>query len=212
MKPILLIGSQGQVGTEIQNILKTTSQLTAISRQQIDLTQPENLRTIIRDIKPAIIINAAAYTAVDKAESEPEIAHTINAITPQIIAQETEKLGSFLIHISTDYVFNGQSNYPYQESDITQPLNIYGTTKLEGEKAIQQTCENHIILRTAWVYGTHGKGNFVKTILKKWLNQELPTSVLLSVQKQVQKSKIKPETVKNLESILPIFYKKNPQV
>jgi dTDP-4-dehydrorhamnose reductase len=166
MKPILLIGSNGQVGTEIQNILSSTYQLTSISRQQIDLTQPEKLRTIIRDIKPEIIINAAAYTAVDKAENEAEIAHIINAIAPQIIAEETEKIGSFLIHISTDYVFNGQSNYPYQENDITQPLNIYGTTKLAGEKAIQQTCQNHIILRTAWVYGTYGKSNFVKTMLR----------------------------------------------
>ncbi|MBD2139551.1 dTDP-4-dehydrorhamnose reductase [Anabaena sp. FACHB-1237] len=166
MKPVLLIGSQGQVGTELKNILSSTYQLTSISRQEIDLKQPEKLRTIIRDIEPEIIINAAAYTAVDKAESEAEIAHTINAITPQIIAEETEKIGSFLIHISTDYVFNGQSNYPYQESDITNPLNIYGKTKLEGEKAIEQTCKNHIILRTAWVYGTYGKSNFVKTMLR----------------------------------------------
>lgn len=166
MKSILLIGSQGQVGTELKNILSPTYQLTAISRQEIDLNQPENLRTIIKDIQPQIIINAAAYTAVDKAESEPEIAHTINAITPQIIAQESEKIGSFLIHISTDYVFDGNSNFPYQENHITNPLSIYGKTKLAGEKAIQQTCENHIILRTAWVYGTYGKSNFVKTMLR----------------------------------------------
>jgi len=175
-KSILLIGSNGQVGTELKNTLLSNSnnyQVIAYARPEIDLNQPDNLRQIIRETNPEIIINAAAYTAVDKAESEPEIAHTVNAIAPQIIAEESQKLGSFLIHLSTDYVFNGNHNYPYQETDITNPLSVYGKTKLAGEIAIQKTCPNHhIIIRTAWVYGTYGKSNFVKTMLR--LGQEKP--------------------------------------
>ncbi|MEY3334271.1 MAG: dTDP-4-dehydrorhamnose reductase, partial [Cyanobacteriota bacterium] len=165
-KSILLIGNNGQVGTELQNILSSDYQVIGLARPEIDLTQGHNLRQIIQAVKPEIIINAAAYTAVDKAESEAEIAYKVNAIAPQIIAAESQKLGSFLIHISTDYVFDGNSNYPYQETDITNPLSMYGQTKLAGEMAIQQACADYIILRTAWVYGTYGKGNFVKTMLR----------------------------------------------
>jgi dTDP-4-dehydrorhamnose reductase len=165
-KSILLIGSNGQVGTELQYTLSSNYKVITVARPQIDLTQPENLRQIIRETQPEIIINAAAYTAVDKAESEPENAHIINAIAPQIVAEESQKLGSFLIHISTDYVFDGNGNYPYQETDITNPLSVYGKTKLAGEIAIQKNCSQHIILRTAWVYGTYGKSNFVKTMLR----------------------------------------------
>jgi dTDP-4-dehydrorhamnose reductase len=165
-KSILLIGNNGQVGTELQNILSSDYQVIGLARPEIDLTQGHNLRQIIQAVQPEIIINGAAYTAVDKAESEAEIAHEVNAIAPQIIAAESQKLGSFLIHISTDYVFDGNSNYPYQETDITNPLSMYGKTKLAGEMAIQQACADYIILRTAWVYGTDGKGNFVKTMLR----------------------------------------------
>ncbi len=165
-KSILLIGNNGQVGTELQNILSSDYQVIGLARPEIDLTQGHNLRQIIQAVQPEIIINGAAYTAVDKAESEAEIAHEVNAIAPQIIAEESQKLGSFLIHISTDYVFDGNSNYPYQETDITNPLSMYGQTKLAGEMAIQQACADYIILRTAWVYGTDGKGNFVKTMLR----------------------------------------------
>ncbi|MFM6182810.1 MAG: dTDP-4-dehydrorhamnose reductase [Dolichospermum sp.] len=165
-KSILLIANNGQVGRELQNILSSHYQVIGLARPQIDLTQDHNLRQIIQAIKPEIIINAAAYTAVDKAESEAEIAHTVNAIAPQIIAEESQKLGSFLIHLSTDYVFNGNHNYPYQETDIPNPLSVYGKTKLAGEIAIQQACSDYIILRTAWVYGTYGKSNFVKTMLR----------------------------------------------
>ncbi len=171
-KSILLIGNNGQVGTELQHTLSSNYKVFTVARPQIDLTQPDNLRQIIRETQPEIIINAAAYTAVDKAETEPEIAHTVNAIAPRIIAEESQKLGSFLIHISTDYVFNGNNNYPYQETDITNPLSVYGKTKLAGEIAIQNTCSQYIILRTAWVYGTYGKSNFVKTMLR--LGKERP--------------------------------------
>jgi len=171
-KSILLIGSNGQLGTELQNFLSSNYQVIAVTRPEIDLTQTDNLRKIIRETQPEIIINAAAYTAVDKAETEPEMATAINTTAPQIIAEESQKLGSFLIHFSTDYVFNGNSNYPYQESDITNPVSVYGQTKLAGEIAIQKACSQYMILRTAWVYGTYGKSNFVKTMLR--LGKERP--------------------------------------
>ncbi|MDM3860658.1 MAG: dTDP-4-dehydrorhamnose reductase [Aphanizomenon gracile PMC644.10] len=171
-KSILLIGSNGQVGTELQHTLSSNYKVITVARPEIDLTQPEKLRQIIRETQPEIIINAAAYTAVDKAESEPENAHIVNTLAPQILAEESQKSGSFLIHISTDYVFNGNSNHPYQETDNTNPLSVYGQTKLAGEIAIQNICSQHLILRTAWVYGTYGKSNFVKTMLR--LGKERP--------------------------------------
>ncbi|WP_413200029.1 dTDP-4-dehydrorhamnose reductase [Nostoc piscinale] len=169
---ILLLGSNGQVGQELQKILTLQHKIIASARPEIDLTQPDSLRQIIRDIQPKIIINAAAYTAVDKAETEPELATAVNATAAEIIAQETKKLGSFLINISTDYVFDGQQSQPYKETDATNPVNIYGKTKLAGEIAITQTTPHHIILRTAWVYGSFGKSNFVKTMLR--LGKERP--------------------------------------
>ena len=165
-KLILLIGSNGQLGKELQQILPYYGDIISVERPTVDLAQPDTLRNVIRSKQPQIIINAAAYTAVDKAESEPELATAINAIAPLIIAQESQKLGAFLIHISTDYVFDGNWYRPYQETDATNPLSIYGKTKLAGEEAIQETCVHHLILRTAWVYGTYGKSNFVKTMLR----------------------------------------------
>jgi len=171
-KSILLIGSNGQVGTEIAQIIAPHHNLKALARPTIDLSQPDTLRQIIQEVQPDIIINAAAYTAVDRAESEPDLATAINTTAPQIIAQESEKLGAFLIHLSTDYVFDGKSSNPYKETYITNPLNVYGQTKLVGELAIQQTTPHYLIIRTAWVYGTFGKSNFVKTMLR--LSQERP--------------------------------------
>jgi len=165
-KSILLIGSNGQVGKELQKILPSYGDIISVERPTVDLAQPDTLRNVIRSKQPQIIINAAAYTAVDKAESEPELASAINAIAPLIIAQESQKLGAFLIHISTDYVFDGNGYRPYQETDATNPLSIYGKTKLAGEEAIRETCAHHLILRTAWVYGRFGKSNFVKTMLR----------------------------------------------
>ncbi|MEI1373650.1 dTDP-4-dehydrorhamnose reductase [Nostoc sp. UHCC 0926] len=165
-KSILLIGSNGQVGKELQQILPSSSNIISVARPTVDLAQPDTLCSVIRSNQPQIIINAAAYTAVDKAESEPELASAINAIAPLIIAQESQKLGAFLIHISTDYVFDGNGYRPYLETDATNPLSVYGKTKLAGEEAIRETCAHHLILRTAWVYGTFGKNNFVKTMLR----------------------------------------------
>ncbi len=165
-KSILLIGSNGQVGQELQQILPSYGNVISVARPTVDLTEPETLRNIIKSKQPQIIINAAAYTAVDKAESEPELATAINGTAPLILAEESQKLGAFLIHISTDYVFDGNGCRPYQETDATNPLSVYGKTKLTGEQAIRENCTNHLILRTAWVYGNFGKSNFVKTMLR----------------------------------------------
>ena len=164
---ILLIGDRGQLGEELSHILKSqNAELITLSREELDLTKAENIRQIIKKNQPNIIINCAAYTAVDKAENESELANLINGIAPGIIAEEAARLDSFLIHISTDYVFDGSQSIAYLETDKTQPLGVYGKTKLAGETAIQNYCSKYLIIRTAWVYGIYGKGNFVKTMLK----------------------------------------------
>jgi dTDP-4-dehydrorhamnose reductase len=166
-KLILLVGGNGQVGKELQKTLKPYGNIIALARPAIDLSQPDTLVRAIGQYQPQIIINAAAYTAVDKAESEPELAEIINATAPKILAQEAAKQKAFLIHISTDYVFDGKNYCPYQETDATNPLNVYGTTKLSGEQAILHSrCSDFLILRTAWVFGAFGKSNFVKTMLR----------------------------------------------
>jgi dTDP-4-dehydrorhamnose reductase len=166
MTKILLFGSQGQVGTELTYTLPALGELIKVDRKIADLTNAEKIRSIIQQIKPHIIVNAAAYTAVDKAESEIGLAYQINAIAPKIIAEESNKIGGKLVHISTDYVFDGKANIPYLETDITNPLGVYGKSKLKGEENIKENTDNYVILRTAWVYGTCGKGNFVKTMLR----------------------------------------------
>jgi dTDP-4-dehydrorhamnose reductase len=163
MTRILLIGSNGQVGSELALLLPDSKTL---ARPLIDLTQPETLREPIREYQPEVIINAAAYTAVDRAESEPELAHAVNAIAPTVMAEEAQRLNATLIHLSTDYVFDGQKNTPYLETDPTNPMSAYGQSKLAGEIGVSKLCDRSLILRTAWVYGTYGKGNFVKTMLK----------------------------------------------
>ncbi|MBR8829985.1 MAG: dTDP-4-dehydrorhamnose reductase [Chroococcopsis gigantea SAG 12.99] len=163
---ILLIGANGQVGRELQPLLTSLGNLTSISREELDLTQSQKIRELIREIKPHYIINAAAYTAVDKAETESDLAFAINATAPGILAEEAKNLDATLIHISTDYVFDGTKNTPYLETDHTNPIGVYGKSKLAGEQSILETDANAIILRTAWVYGVHGKVNFVKTMLR----------------------------------------------
>lgn len=166
MTKILLFGSAGQVGRELNNTLKDVGTVIECNRNTVNLEDNQQIKNIIQQIKPDLIVNSAAYTAVDKAESEPQLAEQINAIAPKIMAEETEKINSKLIHISTDYVFNGEKNQPYLEIDKTNPLGVYGQTKLAGEENIKNTSSNYLILRTAWVYGTYGKGNFVKTMLR----------------------------------------------
>lgn len=170
---ILLTGSTGQLAEELSPLLMSMGELIAVDRTTFDLAKPDTLPPIIKEIKPDIIVNAAAYTAVDKAESEPEIAHLVNGVSPGILAQEADKLGANLIHISTDYVFNGTQGYPYVETDQTNPLGVYGSSKLAGELAIRESnTHRHIIIRTAWVYGVGGKGNFVKTMLRLGKDRE----------------------------------------
>ena len=168
---VLVTGSTGQVGHALLSSLRPIADVIIPPRAQFDLTQTEQLRASIHDIKPDLIINPAAYTAVDKAEDEPELAHQINAIAPGIIAEEAKKLGIPLIHYSTDYVFDGEKKnaggtpIPYTETDTTHPLSVYGETKLQGEQAIRDSGCNHLILRTSWVYSDFGK-NFLLTMLK----------------------------------------------
>ena len=137
-----------------------------MSRADLDLTDVQAIQSMIGRVQPQIIVNAAAYTAVDKAESEPALAQAVNCDAPKTIARAAEALHARLVHISTDYVFDGQKGSPYLEEDETQPMGVYGQSKLDGEKAVAEGCSRHFILRTAWVYGVHGKGNFVKTMLR----------------------------------------------
>jgi len=166
---ILLFGKGGQVGWELQRSLAPLGELVALdadSKEMCgDFTDPDGLIQTIRAVAPDVIVNAAAYTAVDKAESEPELARTINALAPGALAQEARRGNAWLIHYSTDYVFDGSGDKPWLESDAPAPLSVYGKTKLEGEQLIQQTGCNHLIFRTSWVYGTRG-GNFAKTMLR----------------------------------------------
>jgi dTDP-4-dehydrorhamnose reductase len=167
MTKILLIGNQGQLGNELSNLLRVNNlDFIGINQNDLDLTQSSLIAPFIHKYQPEIIINCSAYTEVDKAESDQETAYQVNAIAPKILAQTAENLGAYLIHISTDYVFDGKKNQPYLETDHTNPLGIYGQSKLAGEEAIINHCDKYLILRTAWVYGLFGKGNFVKTMLR----------------------------------------------
>ncbi|MGF1513124.1 MAG: dTDP-4-dehydrorhamnose reductase [Elainellaceae cyanobacterium] len=166
MTSVLLIGGNGQVGQELRQTLAGVGDIVAVGRRELDLTDVDSLRQTIRAVQPDIVVNAAAYTAVDKAESEPDLAKAINAIAPTVMAEEVQRLGGMLVHISTDYVFNGRKSTPYLESDLPHPLGLYGNSKLLGEDGVRQSCDSHIILRTAWVYGAKGKSNFVKTMLR----------------------------------------------
>lgn len=171
MRKILLTGVTGQVGWELQRTLVTLGEVIPVGRSvsnaalQMDLAHPDTICRTIREVKPDLIVNAAAYTAVDKAESEPELAMAINGIAPGLIAEEAKRLGVAIIHYSTDYVFNGTKATPYTEEDLPNPQNTYGKTKLAGEQAIQAVGVPHLILRTSWVYGLRGK-NFLLTMLK----------------------------------------------
>lgn len=166
---ILLFGKNGQVGWELQRSLAPLGELIALSSASKelcgDITDFAGIQQTLRQLSPDIIVNAAAYTAVDKAESEPERAYALNAQAPAVLAQEAKRLNAWLIHYSTDYVFNGHSSQPYLETDDCDPLNVYGKSKLEGEKDILNSGCSHLIFRTSWVYAAYGN-NFIKTILR----------------------------------------------
>jgi len=162
---ILLTGRSGQVGRDLYPILSQLGDVFAPDRNALDLSKSEHIRDCIQTFCPDVIINAAAYTAVDKAEADRELAHVVNAVAPAVFAKEAEKSGALLIHYSTDYVFDGTKQEPYIESDATNPLNTYGRTKLAGEEAISESGCNYLILRTSWVYSSAGS-NFLLTILR----------------------------------------------
>lgn len=165
---ILLLGKNGQVGWELQRSLAPLGEVIALDRHSIpcgDLSKLDVLAETVRAVQPDIIVNAAAHTAVDKAESEPELARTLNALAPAVLAAEAKRANAWLIHYSTDYVFDGAGNKPWLETDAIAPLSVYGATKLEGEQLIQQSGCKHLIFRTSWVYGARG-GNFAKTMLR----------------------------------------------
>lgn len=160
---ILLLGRNGQVGQALEKILAPRGELLALTRQQLDLADSNAIRAIIQKFRPEVIVNAAAYTAVDKAESEPELALAINGTAPGIMAEEAARLNALLVHYSTDYVFDGTKSAPYTELDIPHPQNIYGHSKLAGEQQICTRASRYLIFRTSWVYDQQGK-NFLTTI------------------------------------------------
>lgn len=162
---ILVTGADGQVGWEVQRTLAPLGRVLALRRADVDVTNGAALRDVVRSTKPSIIVNAAAYTAVDQAEGDRALAFAVNADAPRILAEEAARLGSLLVHYSTDYVFDGASRSPYLESCAAAPVNVYGESKLAGERAIADIAASHLILRTSWIYGARGR-NFLRTMLR----------------------------------------------
>ncbi|WP_038214081.1 dTDP-4-dehydrorhamnose reductase [Xenophilus azovorans] len=166
---ILLFGKGGQVGWELQRSLAPLGELVALDFDSTDLhadfSQPDALASTVEKVRPDVIVNAAAHTAVDKAESEPELARTLNTTSPGVIATAAQRIGALMVHYSTDYVFDGSGDQPWKEDDATGPLSVYGRTKLEGEQLVAAHCPRHLIFRTSWVYAARG-GNFAKTMLR----------------------------------------------
>jgi dTDP-4-dehydrorhamnose reductase len=160
---ILLTGSAGQLGFELARLLTAHGEVEALDRAALDVADADAVAAAVRRLRPQIIVNAAGYTAVDRAESEPALAHAINARAPAVLAEEAKRLDALLIHYSTDYVFDGNSREPYREEDQANPLNVYGSSKLAGERAIRAAGAAHLILRTSWIYGLHGQ-NFLLTM------------------------------------------------
>jgi len=166
-KPLLLLGKQGQLGSALAARLAAGDRpLVALGRADLDLTQPAAIASVVSTLRPAAIVNCAAYTAVDRAEQEPELAEAINGRTPGLLAEAANQVGARLLHISTDYVFDGRQGRPYCESDRPQPLNVYGRSKLAGEQAVQAAGDRHAILRVGWLYSSRDRGNFATTMLR----------------------------------------------
>lgn len=162
---ILLFGKTGQVGWELERTLAPVGEIVALGRTEADFSRPEVLRGVVRDVKPEVIVNAAAYTDVDRAEAEPDLAMTVNGVAPGVLAEEARRLGSVLIHYSTDYVFDGAKGSPYTENDEPDPINVYGKSKLAGEEAIRAVGGAYLILRTSWVYSLR-RDCFVTKVLR----------------------------------------------
>ncbi|GAA5234877.1 dTDP-4-dehydrorhamnose reductase [Verticiella sediminum] len=162
---ILLTGRRGQLGYELGRSLALLGEVHALDSAACDLREEQAIRRVVREYAPAVIVNPAAYTAVDKAETEVDAAQAVNARAPAILAEEAQRLDAMLVHFSTDYVFDGSRAAPYTEADAPNPQGVYGASKLAGEQAVQRACARHLVLRTSWVVGAHG-GNFVKTMLR----------------------------------------------
>ena len=162
---ILLTGRNGQVGYELERALAPLGEVIALDRARLDVSDAGAIQRVVREARPEVIVNAAAYTAVDRAESEPALASAVNAVAPGVFAEEARRSGALLVHYSTDFVFDGEKKTPYVEDDPAQPVNVYGRTKLEGERAIEGSGCRYLILRTSWVYGPRGH-NFLKTVLR----------------------------------------------
>jgi dTDP-4-dehydrorhamnose reductase len=162
---VLILGAAGQVGVELQRSFAGFGSVVAVDREALDLADPDETCALIRREKPDVILNAAAYTAVDRAESEPEVAMAINGHAPRTLAEEAQRANALLVHYSTDYVFDGTKREPWLETDKPNPLSTYGTSKLAGERAIQGVGGRYLIFRTSWVYGPHGR-NFLQTMLR----------------------------------------------
>jgi dTDP-4-dehydrorhamnose reductase len=166
MKPVILLtGKNGQIGGELLRFLPQLGEVVALDRNQLDLSKPNDISRAIREVRPQLIVNAAAYTAVDQAEIDIEMASAINGEAPGLMAKEAKKIGAALVHYSTDYVFDGRKKTPYDEKDSANPINVYGKTKFAGEQAIRSADVPHLIFRTAWIYATRGR-NFLLTILR----------------------------------------------
>jgi len=173
---VLILGARGQLGSELQRSFSGAGDLVLSDRTTVDLAREEQIRDCVRSAKPSLILNAAAYTAVDRAESEPELALAINGRTPRVLAEEANRLGALLVHYSTDYVFDGSKQGAWTETDPPNPLNVYGASKLAGEEAIREVGGRYLIFRTSWVYGPHGK-NFLLTMLRLGREREQLTIV-----------------------------------
>ncbi len=162
---VMLTGRTGQIGSEFERQLAPLVRLAALDRKQCNLEDPNQVRALMRDLRPEVVINAAGYTAVDQAEAEPDKAAAVNKESVGVLAEEASRMNALLVHYSTDYVFDGTKDAPYVESDIPNPLNVYGKTKLDGEQAIQDSGCSYLIFRTTWIYAATGK-NFLRTILR----------------------------------------------
>ncbi len=162
---VLIVGAAGQVGLELQRSFADFGTIVAVDRESVDLAVPEQIRELVQQVKPSVILNAAAYTAVDRAEAEPDLAMAINAEAPRVLAEEARRKGALLVHYSTDYVFDGTKQEAWTEDDPAHPLGVYGASKLAGEEAIRQVDAPALTFRTSWVYGPHGK-NFLLTMLR----------------------------------------------
>ena len=215
---LLIFGRNGQVGWELQRSLAVLGEVVALDRASQDhcgdLTDLEGIAGTVRNVRPDVIVNAAAYTAVDKAESEPDLARVINADAPGVLAREAQRMGAWLVHYSTDYVFDGSGSRPWVEVDLPAPLSAYGATKLEGEQAIAANCERHLIFRTSWVYSARG-GNFIRTMLRLAGERErltviddqhgAPTSAELLANRLIQGYRLQPLLYKDILCLASFF-------